>query len=359
LLNPQGFARFYQAPTVNHQPVNLEMALVAAWPPDQWRDVHVLLAVSGGADSVAMLRATLAAKDRAGGPGRLHVAHLNHGIRPADAAADAAWVENLCRRLRVPVEVGRSDVPALAATVGDGLEAAARQARYDFLRSTAERLGARFVAVAHTADDQVETVLHRLVRGTGLTGLAGMPRVRPLAPNVSLVRPLLAVRRTEVLRYLAQLGQDYRSDPSNTDPRFTRNRLRHDLLPLVRSAFNADFDRAVLRLAQQADEAQQVIAAIASRLFCQSASVSADRVQIDCNFLAPEPSLVIREVCKLAWTGAGWPLQDMGFDQWQQLAQEVRGREPSGVWTLPGGVRVERRGNTLELTQASSISHGT
>src|SRR3990172_588576 len=116
------------------QPANLEAELTAAWPPAEWRDVHVLLAVSGGADSVAMLRAGLAAKARAGGAGRLHVAHLNHGIRPADAAADEAWLVELCRRLDVPLEVGRRDVPALAAQEGDGLEAASLAASYEFLR---------------------------------------------------------------------------------------------------------------------------------------------------------------------------------------------------------------------------------
>ena len=265
----------------------------------------------------------------------------------------------LCRRLDVPLEVGRRDVPALAAQEGDGLEAASRAARYEFLRESAERLGARFVAVAHTADDQVETVLHRLIRGTGVAGLAGMPRVRPLSPTVSLVRPLLAVRRQDVLQYLTTLGQDFRVDASNADPRFTRNRLRHELLPVLRSGFNGDFDQAVLRLAQQADESQQVIAALADRLFRRCATVSENRVQIDCRPLAAEPALLIRETCKMAWTEARWPLQDMGFDQWQQLATLVGEDAGSGSFTLPSGVRAERRGESLDLSRASQSSQAS
>ena len=121
---------------------SLDSTFDEAWPPDEWRDLHVVLAVSGGADSVAVLRLILAAKERAGGKGRLFVAHLNHGIRPVEAAADAAWVQDLCQRLALPCEIGIADVPNLADAQGDGLEAAARTARYNFLRESAERLGA-------------------------------------------------------------------------------------------------------------------------------------------------------------------------------------------------------------------------
>ncbi|MEX2091582.1 MAG: tRNA lysidine(34) synthetase TilS [Pirellulales bacterium] len=335
-----------------HDSANLETVLVDGWPPAEWRDVHVVLAVSGGADSVALLRALRATKERAGGQGRLHVAHLNHGIRPADAAADEAWLADLCRRLDVPLAIGRADVSALAAHQGDGLEAAARDARYDFLLATAERLGARCVAVAHTADDQVETVLHRLIRGTGVAGLAGMPRIRPLSPTVSLVRPFLGIHRQEVLKYLAEVGQDFRTDATNADARFTRNRLRQQLLPLLRSEFNTDVDAALLRLAQQADETQRLINLLAERLFRAAATVSPGLVQIDCRQLVAEPPLLVRETCKLAWTAAGWPLQNMGFDQWQQLATLAAAESRSRSLNLPSGIRATRQGDQLKITKS-------
>src|SRR6476646_5281935 len=162
-----------------------EKQLALAWPCDQWQDAHVLLAVSGGADSVALLRAVLSLKDTCGGRGAVHVAHLNHALRGDAAAADQAWLDKLCRRLGVSLVVGRSDVRSRAAEQGDGLEAAAREARYEFLSSTAEQLGARFVATAHTADDQAETVLQRIVRGTGLAGLAGIPSSRRLSSSAT------------------------------------------------------------------------------------------------------------------------------------------------------------------------------
>ena len=167
-------------------PHPLELKLAAAWPPSDWADVTVLVAVSGGGDSVALLRAMTALET--GGQGRICVAHLNHQLRP-DADEDERFVVELSRRLGVACEVERVAVDRLAAQAGDGLEAAARSARYRFLEQAAGRLGARFVATAHTADDQAETILHRIVRGTGVRGLAGMARVRPLG-HATLIRPL-------------------------------------------------------------------------------------------------------------------------------------------------------------------------
>lgn len=340
-----------------HSPTNLEDELLRVWPAADWRDVHVLLAVSGGADSVAMLRAMLAVKTRAGGTGRLFAAHLDHGLRGQAGAADAAWLADLCREVNVPLEVARVDVASLAACKGDGWESAARDARYDFLRQAAERVGARFVATAHTADDQVETVLHHVVRGTGLAGLAGMPFSRALSPTVTLVRPLLFVPRADVLSYLADIGQTFRTDATNLDRRFTRNRLRHELLPLLRAEFNPECDAAILRLARQASEAQAAIAQWAQQLAERSversapndASLPAERLLIDSRPLAGQPPLIVREVFKTAWTMAGWPMQDMGFDQWQQLAEMVGGGGARSAAVFPGRVAVRHDGPLLVL----------
>ncbi|MEN6451126.1 MAG: tRNA lysidine(34) synthetase TilS, partial [Thermoguttaceae bacterium] len=213
----------------------MESKLYEAWPPAQWTELTVVVAVSGGCDSVALLRAMVALKT--GGAGRLIAAHLNHQLRP-DAHADERFVVELCGRLGVPCDVGRVDVGA-SARGGEGVEAAARRARYRFLEETAGRRGARFVATAHTADDQAETVLHRIIRGTGLRGLAGMSRTRPLG-HATLIRPLLGVRHAELLAYLESLGQPFREDSSNLDLHFTRNKIRRALLPRLEAGYNRD-----------------------------------------------------------------------------------------------------------------------
>ncbi len=335
-----------------------EAALVDAWPTAQWCDLHVLLAVSGGVDSVALLRATVAVKQLAGGSGQLFVAHLNHGIRHMEAKADENWLVELCNRLAVPLEIGHSNVPALAAKMGAGLEAAARSARYQFLCSTAEKLGARFVALAHTADDQVETVIHRIIRGTGVAGLAGMRRARPLSPTIVLTRPFLALRRRDALEYLQSIGQDYRIDATNTDLRFTRNRIRNQLLPLLRSQFNEQVDDAILRLAWQADELQQMVTASAEELVQRSMKISPLVISIQCRELVGQAPLSIREACKIAWGSAGWPLQNMGFKEWQQIADLIASDVDNDRFSLPGGIYGERSQGTAYLSHSSQLPQG-
>ena len=191
----------------------------------------ILLAVSGGADSVALLRAIVRLKTA--GEGRVVAAHLNHQLRPDEADADEAFVVDLCRRLGVACEVGRVATrpgrrrgPRSGGPAGHGIGSSKR-------RPTA--CGARYVVTAHTADDQAETILHRILRGTGVGGLGGMSRTRPLG-LATLLRPLLTFRRAELEAYLHDLGQPYCDDSSNRDVRFTRNRIRHELLPWLSRA---------------------------------------------------------------------------------------------------------------------------
>ncbi|MGO8689389.1 MAG: tRNA lysidine(34) synthetase TilS [Thermoguttaceae bacterium] len=335
----------------------LETRLAEAWPPEDWQDVTVLVAVSGGADSVALLRALAALKTA--GEGRLVAAHLNHQLRPAEAEADQALVVELCRRLGVACEVGRVRLDLARPEGRDGLEAAARRARYQFLEATAAGLGARFVVTAHTADDQAETILHRILRGTGIGGLAGMARARPLGP-ATLIRPLLAFRRQELRAYLGDLGQPYREDSSNQDTAFTRNRIRHELLPWLAEEFNAGVVDALLRLGSLAGEVQAVIDSrsdeLADRCVCQERPHA---IRIDAAALAAEPPYLVREVLMLVWRRQGWPMQAMGFAQWELLERMLAacGQSESELpakQVFPGGVLAEATDAGLRLTRAAS-----
>jgi len=178
--------------------LEIETQLAGAFTTYGWNDVGVVVAVSGGADSVALLRGMASARSTLAGSGRLIVAHFNHGLRGAESDADQAFVEELAARFQLQC------CSARAAPAGSGhvAEEAARNQRYAFLLQTASTQGARVVATAHTADDQIETVLHRVVRGSGLSGLAGIPFTRSLSEAVALVRPLLHYRRAEILAYL-------------------------------------------------------------------------------------------------------------------------------------------------------------
>jgi tRNA(Ile)-lysidine synthase len=336
-------------------PYQLEDQLAASWPPQQWRDLTVLLAVSGGADSVALTRVMTAVGSD--GPGRLCVAHFNHRLRGDESVGDEAFVVALCRQLGLPCEVGQAGA-TLAETTGATLEEAARDARYEFLRQTAERLGARYVVTAHTADDQAETVLHRVLRGSGIAGLAGIGRTRQLGPAVTILRPLLGVRHSEVLAYLHELGQTFRDDSSNADRQFTRNRLRHELLPQLAADYNPGVVDALLRLGKLAGEVQAVIDvqvdALAARCVREDGRGA---ICIELSALTAEPRYVVRELLIAVWRQRGWPLQAMGFVQWEQLADmalAAPGTTPAAPRKrmFPGGVVAEVGQRGLHLDRA-------
>jgi len=221
---------------------------------------RVVVALSAGADSTALLLALRAIADGPGPRLRLVAAHVDHGIRPG-SAADARAARALARRLRVPFRGRR--LRGLRRSRGS-LEQSARRERYAFLAAVARRAGAAAVATAHHADDRAETVLHRLLQGATLGGLAGMParRALPGAPGCRVVRPLFDLDREAVLAYLRDRGVAHREDPTNGDRSNARARLRAGVLPALRAAYPG-FRASLLRLADQAREAAAALDAAA------------------------------------------------------------------------------------------------
>jgi tRNA(Ile)-lysidine synthase len=200
---------------------------------------RVLVAVSGGADSVALLDTLCALR-----PAlriSLAVAHVHHGLR-AEADADAELVRRLCAKLDVPFHLETATVRR--EPPWEGLEAEARRARYAALQTRAGALGASRIATGHTADDQAETVLMRLLQGAGPRGLAGIAPTRG-----SVIRPLLESRRDQIVAHLASRGLDWVEDATNRDPRFLRNRVRHDILPFLADVFGRDVVESLCRSA--------------------------------------------------------------------------------------------------------------
>jgi tRNA(Ile)-lysidine synthase len=231
---------------------------------------RICAAISGGADSVALLLLLHAANGlprNALGVG-LSAVHVHHGLRGAEADADQAFVESLCLRLEVPLHVHRASVPERVAahvnpTRSETIEEAARALRYEYFAALIAQGHADCVLTAHTLDDQAETVLMKLLRGAWTEGLSGIhpvillenPKSGPSSPrqHARILRPLLAARRAELEDYLRAHNQPWRTDSSNADPAFTRNRIRHHLLPILRE-YNPAIDQALANLAELARE---------------------------------------------------------------------------------------------------------
>jgi tRNA(Ile)-lysidine synthase len=217
---------------------------------------RVCVAVSGGADSVALLRVLLELRVELGMV--LAVAHFNHQLRGDDSEADEAFVANLAREHRLEFFAGRADVRQHALAHKLSVEAAGRELRYEWFGSVAAKQRFDSLATAHTLDDQAETVLLKFLRGAGTRGLAGIyPELfLDAQKKIRIVRPLLRVTRNAVETYLSALGQSWREDESNLDHRFARNRLRHELLPLLEREYNPNF-RQVLSDTSELSRAEE------------------------------------------------------------------------------------------------------
>jgi tRNA(Ile)-lysidine synthase len=310
----------------------------------------VLVGISGGADSVALLCGLHRLREAV--PFEVRAAHLNHQIRGADAEEDAEWTGALCARLEIPIKTERIDVPAHAAACGANLEEAARAVRYAFFERAARSLACSHVAVAHTADDRIETVLHHLLRGSGLAGLRGMRPTRSLAFGVTLIRPLLRVRRMAIEDWLAEIGQDFRSDATNADQTRTRSRIRGALLPVLDRDFGPRIRDSILRFADQADEIQAALEQLAARALdaCLADDVD-DLCRLTCRPLESQPRHLVREAFVELWRRKQWPRQQMGFADWDRLYQIVL---DGGSATLPGSIQVTRRGGLIVLRREAS-----
>jgi tRNA(Ile)-lysidine synthase len=327
-----------------------ESRLVEAWPPERWSDFRLVVAVSGGADSVALLRAMCALQPQRR---QLSAAHFNHGLRGEESDGDAQFVRRLCSDMGVACDIQRADpIEMRQHQTGDGLESSCRHVRYDYLVRHARQMGARYILTAHTADDQVETVLHNIIRGTGFAGLAGIPAVRPISEAVSLVRPLLTFDRESIVAYLRDLGQGYRHDSSNSERDFTRNRIRHELLPLLEREFNPRVRQSLRQLARLAADVKHDVTDRLAEFDPALEIVSADCVLVHrAKFRWASPFLAAEFLIRL-WNSQSWPLQAMDYDRWRTVAAMLGDDEshpaPPAI-DLPGGIRARRERDLLRI----------
>ncbi len=268
----------------------------------------VVVGVSGGADSVCLLH--VLARWQSKLDIKLRVAHLNHQLRGVESEADAKYVANLADKLGIPITVGKRDVAAYKAERNCSTEEAARELRYDFLAKIADDIGANRVAIGHTRDDQVETILMHILRGAGTSGLRGLEPCSPLPyskgtslraqrSKLLVIRPLLNVTREETLNYCQERQIEPRIDSSNLSLSFFRNRLRLELLPLLRE-YNPSVDQALLRLAEIAADDISFVEQQAFQLWDEVARQEDDAIYLDKGKIAALPIALQRQLLRLA-----------------------------------------------------------
>ena len=322
------------------------------------RGCTVLCAVSGGADSVCLLHALYHLRPKLGFS--LAAAHYNHQLRGEEADRDAQFVEQLvaecCGEDRlpdgrtlpaVPLFSGSGDVASQAALHGAGIEETARRMRYAFLRQAALEAGASLIATAHTADDNSETILFHLARGSGLRGLTGIAPVRG-----DLIRPLLSTQRREVEEYLRYYGLPWREDSSNADDSYARNRIRHQVVPVLEElfpGFSARLASCAARL--RADEA--LLEEQARHLSAQAQSLP-QGLSLPASLIADAPGPVAVRAVRQLMAALNGGDQDCGSAHLESLVRLCRSQDPSARLSLPFGLSARREYDRLVLTRETA-----
>ncbi len=299
----------------------------------------VLVAVSGGADSVVLLHLLSGLKEELGL--RLEVAHLQHGIRGEEAREDALFVANMAERLALPFHLRDVDLPKMRSEKGKGnIEAMAREERYRFFVATAEEHGIHKVATAHTRDDQVETLLMWLLRGSGRRGLGGMPPVHRLICTQGtareaplLVRPLIEVSRKEIICYLKAEGLQVRMDRTNLDPAPMRNWIRLHLLPQIRERMDPHLDERLAHLADLLREEEEILERMA-REHLQRVVRGGNLVR---ESLLQEGQAMQRRLVRLWIEAALGDLRGIGFHHIEEALRFIAQGPPQGRLSLPRG----------------------
>jgi len=317
---------------------------------------HVLAAVSGGPDSVALLRALVLLSPSYGL--RLTTAHLNHGLRGDEADREEAFVRRLSAGMDIPCISKKIDVPALKAGTGRSLEEICREIRYRFLEETARHCGAVRIATGHHRDDQAETVLLNLIRGSGPEGLKGIMPVR----ESLIIRPLFYLSRAEILDFLSREGLPYMTDSSNATPLFLRNRIRNRLIPELSAAYNPKIVESLCHTAEILREEDGYIRAEADRIL-KGWGIAPEKkeklIPLE-SFLTLHPALQGRIVKHLLESSAPSGRGGIGYRHVKAvlaLSRQDLNRSAVSI-DLPAGVRVERREGTLRVVGAEGRVHG-
>lgn len=314
------------------------------------KGAKVLLCVSGGADSVAMLSVFNSLKKQ--GNLKLFIAHLNHSLRGREADKDEEYVRLLSRRYKLPIIIERENVGAFARLNKLSLEEAARKLRYKFFLKAAREVRAEVIATAHTRDDQAETVLMRLLRGTGLKGLGGISPVRKI-DGFKLIRPFINIRRKEVEDYLKEKKIKPRLDLTNLKPEFFRNKIRLKLLPLLEKEYSLQIKELLSNLADLLDNDYNYLNRKQEKIFKELAKIKKGNniifslAAFKREHLSTRRALVRKAIEFLKGTPHG-----IEYRHWRELEELVYKRPSGSVVHLPGKTEVIKTKTTLSFAPA-------
>ena len=323
---------------------------------------RILLGVSGGPDSVALL-SLIYNTNRINPPySEIFIAHLNHSIRGRESDEDEQFVTALAEKYEVPLIAEKRDIIEIARERKISQEEAARDERYKFFESAAEKAGANVIAVGHNADDNAETILHRIIRGTGITGVSGIRPKRKLTPisTISLVRPLLFTWRKDIIAYLEEENLSYRVDSTNIEKDKLRNRIRMELIPHLEENYNAKIKQSLVTLGETAVQNCDYLEAKAKVLFEDvlmnreaktEVPADVDNIVLDINKLKESPQILQQMIIKEAIVRLDIPLKKLSYKNYKDILNLLNSRKTAVNNSVKEYLNVRIEGNELHLSK--------
>lgn len=305
----------------------------------------VLVGVSGGADSTALLHALKMLQTAVNM--EIFVVHVHHGLRGEAADEDAHFVEELCRNWSIPFYLKKANVRQIAGQWGVSEEEAGRSVRYSFFDEVLTGIQGQKIALAHHQDDQAETILHNIIRGTGLKGLGGMKPIR----DGKYIRPFLEVSRSEILNYCTIHCIAYQEDASNNDLIYTRNRIRHQLIPMIEEQFNPDFKASLTRMSEIIREDEAFLSQYCRQLYEEHVGWEKNTVKIPLPFLLGCPLAVQRRLVRLGLEKFNQQLSGIQHVHVDAVLKAAKHSKTGAVIKLPGRISAFKNYDALEISR--------
>ncbi|HIE29331.1 TPA: tRNA lysidine(34) synthetase TilS [Candidatus Poribacteria bacterium] len=311
----------------------------------------IVVGVSGGPDSLALLYALFYLKDELNFT--LHIAHLDHKFRGVESAADAKFVEEHARKLEIPFTIEAIDVPSIIRRNRLSSEDGARRIRYQFFDRVAAEVNADKVALGHNADDQAETMLMRLFRGAGSHGLSGIPKVR----DGRYIRPLLSSSRSEIENFLSDLGLSARQDSSNQRPIYLRNKIRLELLPILETEYNSNIKNVLCRTAEILQSEAELLDKIAAEILPTCVITShPSTIEINLDNLQKQHIAIQRRILRLCIADVSSNISDIRFEHIESILHLISNSKPNCILILPNNVKIIKSYDNLTICQATPTS---
>lgn len=332
--------------------IRVHQEILKLWPVDRWNSSTVVVALSGGPDSVALLRSLhqivqsgYVSKDT-----RLVVAHLNHRARGIESDRDEEFVKHIAGELQL-----ETVIDSIAQPDPDSSEARWRELRMFFLHKVASEFKASWIATGATADDCVETLLHHLLRGSGPAGLSGIRLQRKLSDGLTLIHPLVGLWKDELLQYLKSLNQSYRIDHTNLGSDYMRNRIRNECIPFLEQFIGSDsLKRRLYTAAELIRQEHEVVEQLA-RQWLDSPAIrwGESQIEVDWKDIAEVPWPVLQCGLVEIWHRMNWPLQQIGFAHWDRVRDWIESARTTNHprrMQLPGPIElsIARRRVTMK-----------